>query len=124
MGLGLAVGWGAVVGAGDVGDAGQVGGAGAVGGSATEVGAAVEERGGVGVSASPPHARATTRVRARTKNIPAGKLGLIRLHVLLIGNLLEQLLISGNQASGFDKRAGAAAGEAKATKRRCCVRAA
>ena len=109
MGLGAAVGTGAVVGAGTVVGLG------------TRVGAAVGE--GVGVSASPPHARATTRVKARTKNIPAGKLGLIRLHVLLIGNLLEQLIIRGNQASGFDERAGAAAGEAKATKRRCCLRA-
>ena len=108
VGLGTDVGAGAAIGEG------------AAVGLGTRVGTAVGERVGVGVSASPPHARATTRVKVRTKNIPAGKLGLIRLHVLPIGNLLEQLIIRGNQASGFDERAVAAAGEAKATKRRCC----
>ena len=120
VGLGAAVGTDVAVGAGAVVGTGAVVGAGAVMGLGTRVGTAVGERTGVGVSASPPHAKAITRVKARAKNIPAGKLGLIRLYVLFIGNLLEQLIIRGNQASGYEGRAGTAAGEAKATKRRCC----
>ena len=89
VGLGAAVGTGAAVGAGAVVGAGAAVGAGAVVGLGTRVGTAVGERVGMGVSASPPHARAMTRVKAKTKNIPAEKLELIRLHVPLISNLLE-----------------------------------
>ena len=77
VGLGTDVGAGAAIGEG------------AAVGLGTRVGTAVGERVGMGVSASPPHARAITRVKAKTKNIPAEKLELIRLHVPLIGNLLE-----------------------------------